>query len=106
MDEMHVKEDLVFSKHTGSLIGIANLGNINDLLMQYKHSIDADQDSSIPLAKMMLVFFVRGLFTNLQFPYAQFASKSLSGDLIINPFWEPIYRKGRAATADGASLNT
>ena len=64
MDEMHVKEDLVFSKQTGSLISFTNLGSVNDLLMQYERSLDSDQDSSPPLAKTMLVFFVRGLFTN------------------------------------------
>ena len=92
-------------------IGFTNLGNINDLLMQYERSLDSDQDSSPPLAKSMLVFFVRGLFTNFQFPYAQFACKSLSGDLIFSPFWQAVYRLERvglkviAATADGASPN-
>ena len=112
MDEMHVKEDLVFSKHTGSLVGFTNLGSVNDMLMQYEQrSFDYDQDSSPPLAKTMLVFFVRGLFTNFQLPYAQFACKSLSGDLIFNLFWEAVYRLERmglkviAATADGASPN-
>ena len=32
LDEMHVKEELVFSKHTGNLIGFVNLGSVNDLL--------------------------------------------------------------------------
>ena len=111
MDEMHVKEDLVFSKHSGSLIGFTNLGEVNDLLMRYERSLDSDQDTSPPLAKSMLVFFVRGLFTNFQFPYAQFACKSISGDLMFNPFWEVVYRLERlglkvvAATADGASPN-
>ena len=59
----------------------------------------------------MLVFYVRGLFTSLQFPYAQFATKALPGDLIFHPFWEAVFRLERigfkvtAATADGASPN-
>ena len=117
MDEMHIKVDLVFSKHTGALIGFVNLGKINDLLVQYErslespHSSDFSSSRSLPIAKTMLVFFVRGLFTNFQFPYAQFACKSLSGDLIFNPFWEAVFRlekmglKVIAATADGASSN-
>jgi len=28
LDEMHIREDLVFDKHTGAMIGFANLGNI------------------------------------------------------------------------------
>ena len=29
MDEMHIREDLVYDKHTGALIGFANIGDIN-----------------------------------------------------------------------------
>ena len=111
MDEMHIKEDLVFDKYTGRLIGFTNVGKVNDLLLQFERSLESDQDSTVPIAKSMLVLFVRGLFNNLEFPYAQFACKSLSGDLLFNPFWEAVYRLERmglkviAATADGASPN-
>ena len=86
MDEMHIKEELVFHKNSSCLVGFANLGNINDLLLKYEHSIESGPDSPTPLAKSMLVFFVRGLLMSLQFPYAQFPTKSLSGDLIFQPF--------------------
>ena len=52
---------------------------------------------------------VRGLFTQLQFPYAQFSCASVSGDLLYDPFWEAVCQLERlgfkllAATADGAS---
>ena len=29
MDEMYIKEDLVYNKHTGALVGFANLGDTN-----------------------------------------------------------------------------
>lgn len=29
LDEMHVCEDIMYDKHTGALIGSANLGDIN-----------------------------------------------------------------------------
>lgn len=63
------------------------------------------------IVKTMLVFYVRGLFSDLEFPYAQFACKSLSGDLLFSPFWEAVYRLERmglkviAATGDDASPN-
>jgi hypothetical protein len=87
------------------------VGKVNDLLLQFERSLESNQDSTFPIAKSMLVFFVRGLFNHLEFPYAQFACKSLSGDLLFNPFWEAVYRLERmglkviAATADGASPN-
>lgn len=30
LDEMHIREDLVFDKHTGNMVGFAHLGEIND----------------------------------------------------------------------------
>ena len=48
-----------------------------------------------PLAKSMMTFMVRGLFTSLQFPYAQFPCPSISGELLFDPFWEAVYRLER-----------
>ena len=40
LDEMHVKEDLIFNKHSGELIGFSNLGDINVHLESYLRSLD------------------------------------------------------------------
>ena len=34
IDEMHIKEDLVYDKHTGALIGFISLGDVNDQLLK------------------------------------------------------------------------
>jgi len=110
-DEMHIREDLVYDKHSGALIGFANLGEINSHLLEFERSVDVAAPHSEPLANSMTVFMVRGLFTRLQFPYAQFPSIKVSGDLLFEPFWEAVERLERcqlkvlAATADGASVN-
>lgn len=44
------------------------------------------------MANSMLVFLVRGIFTKLLFPYAQFPCCALSGDQIYQPFWEAVSR--------------
>lgn len=86
LDEMHIKEDLVYNKHTGNLIGFVNLGSFNNLLLEYERSLQCEEDTSTQqLSKTMLVF-VRGLCTNLNYPYAQFACKAVSGDLLFSPF--------------------
>ncbi|MCG8625210.1 MAG: hypothetical protein MJE68_24835, partial [Proteobacteria bacterium] len=87
---MHIREDVVFDKHNGAMIGFAKLGDINDHLLQFEQSLTEDQPS--PLAKSMMVFMVRGLFNKLQFPYAQLPCASLSGDLLYEPFWEAACR--------------
>ena len=42
LDEMHIKEDLVFSKNSGDFIGFTNLGQTNDLLLQYERTLEYD----------------------------------------------------------------
>ena len=74
MDEMYIKEDLVFDKHTGELIGFTDLGNINKHLHRFEQTIESSQSDFLPvgdIAKSMLVIMVRGLF-NLNYLYAQF----------------------------------
>ena len=91
LDEMHIKEDLVYDKHTGELVGFTNLGSINQHLQVFERSLE--QSTSLePLANSMLVMMVRGIFTKLQFPYAQFPCASLTGNSLYSPFWEAVSR--------------
>ena len=91
LDEMHVREDLVYDKHEGKLIGFTNLGDINDHLATYKKALNGDEEPP-SLAKSVLVFMVRGLFTKLQFAYAQFPCSSLAGEKLFKPFWDAVCR--------------
>lgn len=92
LDEMHIREDLVYDKHSGALVGFANLGDINMHLQAYEHSLLGESPTSEPLAGTMMVFMVRGLFSKLQFAYAQFPCCQVTGDLLYDPFWEAVYR--------------
>ena len=112
IDEMYIKEDLVYDKNSGALIGFANLGEINSHLLQFQASVESDTSTSNEqLAKTMLVFMVQGLFSSLEFPYVQFPCTAISGDLLFDPLWQAIERIERcglkvlAVTADGASPN-
>ena len=91
LDEMHVREDLVYDKHEGELIGFTNLGDINDHLATYEKALNGDEEPP-SLAKSVLVFMVRGLFTKLQFAYAQFPCSSLAGEKLFKPFWDAVCR--------------
>ena len=59
----------------------------------------------------MFVIMVRGIFSKLCFPYAQFAATTLSGKMLFDPLWEAVSRleqcgfKVLTITADGASSN-
>eukprot|EP00731_Ephydatia_muelleri_P023298 Em0015g881a len=110
IDEMHVREDLVFDRWNGNLVGFANLGETNNHLMQLESAL-TDGNTAPSQAKTMVVFMIRGLFTKLQFPYAQFPCCALKGDQLYDPFWEAVGRvencglKVLAVTMDGSSAN-
>ncbi len=92
LDEMHIRQDLVFDKHTGEMIGFSNLGEVNQHLVEFEKSLSDDNVAAPKLAKTMMVFMVRGLFSRLEFPYAQFPCADLSGELLYEPFWEAVCR--------------
>ena len=110
LDEMHIRADLVYDKSSGDFIGFCNMGDINNYLLEVERSV-AEDSTKPDIAKSMPVFMVCGLFTPMEFPYAQFATKDLTGELIFDPFWNVIFHlemmglKVISATADGASPN-
>ena len=110
IDEIHIKEELVYDKHQGSLIGFVNLGEINNQLLEFEAAISQESQRA-PLASTMLVMMARGLFYKLNYPYAQFGCANLSGDQLFDPVWQAILRLERlgfcvlALTCDGASPN-
>ena len=59
LDEMHIREDLVYDKHSGELIGFTNLGDINSHLDAFEQSLSSSSDNTPPpLAKTVMVFMV------------------------------------------------
>ena len=55
LDKMHLKEGLVFDKHTGCLTGFCDLGDINTYFLKFEREVEGG-------AKSMMMFMVRGLF--------------------------------------------
>ena len=110
MDEVHIKNDLVYDKHQGCLVGFIDLGNTNNRLLEFESALCGDK-SQPQLALSMLVLMVRGLFYKLNYPYVQFACSSISGDLMFDPVWEAVSRLERLGfrvlglTCDGGSPN-
>lgn len=95
LDEMHIREGLVFEKHTGRMIGFVNLGDVNNHLLDFERTIKGHADDDRVLAKSMMVMMVRGLFTPLRFAYSQFPCAKITGDLLFQPFWQAVYRLER-----------
>ena len=107
-DEVKIKEDLVYNKHTGEIIGFVNITDINQHLSRLEQSIS---DKTPKLATHMLVVMVRGVCSSLKYPYAQFPVSAATGDIICPIIWdcvehlEMIGLNVVAFVCDGASSN-
>ena len=42
LDEMHIREGIVFDKYSGAMIGYVKLGDINNHLLQFEQSLTED----------------------------------------------------------------
>lgn len=64
LDEMHIREDIVFNRHSGAMIGFANSGKI--YILHFGRKICSEEKPTGPQQVMtMFVFMVLRLFNNL-----------------------------------------
>ena len=114
IDEMKVKESLVYDKVGAKIIGFADLGDVNNQLIELEESYRNDSPQTSlpgPVATHMLVMMVRGIFMHLSYPYAHFPTSDLTGASLFMLVWEGIERletlgfKVLAVTGDGVSVN-
>jgi len=107
---MKVKENLVYDKYTGDIVGFISLGDINDQLLELERDCQNGKEHP-PITKHVLVLMVRGIFFKLEFPYAHFGTENVTGDLLFPIIWEGIRQlegiglKVIFVTADGSSPN-
>ena len=91
------------------MIGFVDVGDINNQLLQFERKCNVDHDSVPPLGTHMLT--LRGVLSDLEFPYAQFTSSSVTADQLYSLVWGCVRRleacgfKVIALTCDGASPN-
>ena len=76
-DEMRIKSNSVYSKSTGRLVGFIEMGSINDEIRKFQDSVKSQNSGNNierEFASYVLVYMVRGIFSNLCYPFAYFAS--------------------------------
>lgn len=73
IDEVHVKDGLIYDKHEGMLVSFTNFDETTNHFLQFEAAIAGDSNSP-KLANSMLVFLIRGLFET-----------KLIGDLLTDP---------------------
>ena len=110
LDEMKIRENLVYNKFDGEIVGFTSLGDVNDELLKLER--DCQDGVGMPeVAKHALVVMIRGIFFKLDFPLAHFATTDLTAEQIFPIVWEGVRLvesldlKVICITADGASPN-
>jgi hypothetical protein len=108
LDEMKIKEDLVYNRQTNQVIGFVNLG---DTLKQLQELESGRTRTSKDVATHVLQFMVRALGGKLDYPLAHFSTSALSGEQLFSIVWEVIEAVESTGlqviviTGDGASQN-
>lgn len=108
-DEVKIKEDLVYNKYTGEIIGFINITDINQHLSRLEQSIINTKTPK--LATHMLVVMVRGVCSSIKYPYAQFPVSAATGEIMCPIIWECVEHlemiglKVIAFVCDGATSN-
>ena len=80
LDEVRVKEGLVYDKHSLQVIGFVNLGDINNFSNLNWRRLVIYRKLILRQLRNTLGFMVRGIFSKLEFLYVQFPCTSISGD--------------------------
>ena len=81
-DEIEVQSSLVFNKYTDELIGFIDLGDPDT---NYSTVSNCDK-----LTSHILVYYVRGLRSDLKFAFAYFATHGITSFQIMTTFWKAI----------------
>ena len=101
IDEVKVKEDIVYEKHTGSIIG-------------FIHPLDITSTTTIQEtnpATHILTVMVRSICGTLELPIGHFPTRTCTAEGIYNIIWQAIHilegigYKIVAVVCDGAAPN-
>lgn len=109
IDEM--KEDLVYDKKSGKIVGFTSVGELNDAFTQMEMCSEQETAHHPPVSDHILVLMVRGIFFKMNFPYAHFATKAFTADMLFPLMWQAVQQlelmgfKVICITGDGASPN-
>lgn len=113
-DEVKLKSGIAFSRRTGRIVGISDMGGIQNELRDFERSCsEATKVEQIgsSVATHMLVLMARGLCSGLNTPIAYFPSRNANSSELYTIMWEAVETLEamgfhvRAFVSDGASAN-
>ena len=91
LDELKLKESLVYDKWEAKVIGFVDIGDINNHLSKLEQDCSTEAPT-LPVATHMLVLMIKAILTSLEFPYTHFPTSNLTGEQPCLILWEAIER--------------
>lgn len=92
LDEIYIREDIVYDRHSSRLIGFVNLGDVDKQLT----SLEMTTSGQIPaVSTRILTVMVRGIFSRLQFPLANFPTAGVTAVELHDIMWEAVEKLER-----------
>ena len=94
MDEMKIKEDVVYNHNSGQIVGFTNIGEANNEIMGITRAMATTSSSPrsavTTIATHVMAFMVQGICSSLKFPLAHYPTKDLTGDQLYGMVWEVV----------------
>ena len=81
-DEIKIKSNLVYSRTSRKMVGFTGMGNMSDEFKTFQEKLEREQSPDKldrELAPHVIVYMVRGIFSNLSYRFAFFASTGFTG---------------------------
>ena len=74
---MKIQEDLVYDRTGSNLFGFVHLDEVNNDLQTLEKQLNNSTSNTTNIAAHVLTVMVRGIFTKLEFPYANFPTRGI-----------------------------
>ena len=84
--EMKIKSELVYSKSSGTISGLMELGDINEELNEFDRAINGFNQEK-KLAPHVLCVMARGLFKHINYPLGYFSSCGFDSAQLFPVLW-------------------
>lgn len=113
-DEIHISQNLVYSKETGAMIGYCKLNEAEKEIHELEKALSDEAtifDQTPPITKTMLCFMVRGIFSSVKEVVAAYGVNKLSTHFLHERHWNVVGKLESCGleiigcVCDGAAVN-
>ena len=91
-DELYIREDLVYGKHMSKVVRFVSLGEMDKQLSALE--MDSSQSPPAVATRIIMTLMVRGIFSEIHFPLANFPTSGMKASTLHDIMWEAVEHLG------------